>query len=207
MITIKCPNCNQLFEAEDSVIGERIECAVCGTQFQTEEQNVHVMKLEPNQIIPDKEPRFYERLFDMMRSFFEIVGGILLGVLGGLIGGISELIQSVFIIISICIIGLVVFFYFYDGFTPPVEVTFRETLVPGDHTKVLQVRNNGKDTLALQIDAYNDDYNQHATHTFTVKPGRLYEIGRIEMNWQFERGERYTIKAMNYLFPYNGTVP
>ena len=161
------------------------------------------MKLDPNQIIPDTKHSLFRRFMKMMSLLGCLIGGIFAGILEGA----AESIKMVVTVIIVCVVGLFVLLYFYDGITPPVEVTFRETLVPGDHTKVLQVWNCGDDTLALQIDAYNDDYNQHARHTFTVKPGRHYELGRVEMNWHFEQGERYTIKATNYLLPYKGTVP
>lgn len=33
MPTINCPNCNQSYEVDDNVVGEKVECAVCETTF------------------------------------------------------------------------------------------------------------------------------------------------------------------------------
>ena len=33
MATINCPNCNQTYEVDDSVIGQKVECAVCSSTF------------------------------------------------------------------------------------------------------------------------------------------------------------------------------
>ena len=37
MPTIICPNCNQQYEVEDDVLGEKVECAVCNTTFIAQE--------------------------------------------------------------------------------------------------------------------------------------------------------------------------
>ena len=49
--------------------------------------------------------------------------------------------------------------------------------------------------------------NQEASHIFKVAPGATYEIGRLEMDWFFLKGETYTIDADGYLIPITGTVP
>ena len=41
MPTITCPNCNQIYEVEDDVLGEKVECAVCNTTFIAQE-NEHM---------------------------------------------------------------------------------------------------------------------------------------------------------------------
>ena len=92
------------------------------------------------------------------------------------------------------------------GVLPPATVTFRESML--DSSRVMQVTNrSGNETLVLQLDVYNDTYNQHGQLVFKVKPGATYEIGRLEMGWLFRRGERFSLKADGYVIPIDDTVP
>ena len=92
------------------------------------------------------------------------------------------------------------------GVLPPATVTFRESML--DSSRVMQVTNrSGNETLVLQLDVYNDTYNQHGQLVFKVKPGATYEIGRLEMGWLFRRGERFSLKADGYVIPIEDTVP
>ena len=74
------------------------------------------------------------------------------------------------------------------GLQPPIAVTFRYSLL--DSTRVLQVTNkSGNETLIMKIDVQNKEEKQQASHVFKVRPGDTYEIGRLEMNWVFLKGE------------------
>ena len=92
------------------------------------------------------------------------------------------------------------------GATPPAAITFRYSML--DTTRVLQVTNkSNSETLVMRIEAKNHEKNQEASHIFKVAPGSTYEIGRLEMDWVFEKGETYTIHADGYPIPITGTVP
>lgn len=94
-----------------------------------------------------------------------------------------------------------------QGVRPPLTVTFRESLLPGG-TRVLQITNrSSSETLVLRVDAFNDVRNQHAYQIVNVSPGAVQELGIMEMDWVFEKGERYKISADGYLLSVNGTVP
>lgn len=93
------------------------------------------------------------------------------------------------------------------GIRPPLTVTFRESMLPGG-TRVLQITNrSSSETLVLRVDAFNDARNQHAYQIVNVSPGAVQELGIIEMDWLFEKGERYKISADGYLLSVRGTVP
>lgn len=57
MATINCPNCNQSYEVDDNVIGEKIECAYCNTTFLAREiKTAEPIKLQLNPQGQDEGP-------------------------------------------------------------------------------------------------------------------------------------------------------
>ncbi len=63
MPTITCPNCNQIYEVEDNVLNEKVECAVCNTTFIAQE-NEHMQSSTPDCIRESiQEINYKGRLF------------------------------------------------------------------------------------------------------------------------------------------------
>lgn len=107
---------------------------------------------------------------------------------------------------AIFVVGVFVYMCATDkDLIPPVEVTFRDSLITG---KVLQVRNTSAgETLNCNLRVSNKEKMQRGSYTFRVSPGSMHEIGLMEMGWSFEPGETYTIDVERYVIPVHATVP
>ena len=104
-------------------------------------------------------------------------------------------IASIFIILFQCCI------------IPPATISFRQSMLYSS-TRVMQITNRSEsETLVMRLDVSNEKKNQASYYVFIVKPSETQEIGILEMNWAFEEGEKYSLKADGYLFPITGTVP
>ena len=91
---------------------------------------------------------------------------------------------------------------------PPISVTFRGSLMDFGTTSVMQITNrSGSETLVVTVHVENKKSNHHTSHTVKIRPGDTVELGRLEMNWCFEKGETYSITADGYGLPHTGTVP
>ena len=75
-------------------------------------------------------------------------------------------------------------------------------------TKVMKITNrSGSETLVATVYVENKKSNRYASHIVRIGPGDTVELGRLEMNWYFETGENYSIKADGYGIAHRGTVP
>lgn len=91
---------------------------------------------------------------------------------------------------------------------PPISVTFRGSLMDFGKTQVMRITNrSGSETLVVTVYVENKKSNQHKSHVVKIGPGDTVELGRLEMNWYFETGETYSIKADGYGIAHTGTVP
>ena len=111
-----------------------------------------------------------------------------------------------FTVLFMLAVGVFVYMCATDkDLNPPVEVTFRDSLITG---KVLQVRNTSAgETLNCNLRVSNKKKMQRGSYTFRVSPGSMHEIGLMEMGWSFEPGETYTIDVERYVIPVHATVP
>ena len=62
MPTITCPNCNQLYEVEDTVLGEKVECAVCNTTFVAQEKE-HIQSSAADSVRESMQETTYKGKF------------------------------------------------------------------------------------------------------------------------------------------------
>lgn len=92
------------------------------------------------------------------------------------------------------------------GIQPPATVTFRKSML--DSTRVVQVTNRkNNETLVMSLHVVNRKKGEKGDYTFKVGPGETVEIGRLEMGWVFESGEKITLRADGYPMSMSGTVP
>lgn len=93
-----------------------------------------------------------------------------------------------------------------ERISPPLTITFRESLL--DSTRVMQLTNrSGSETLVAQIEVRNDARGQRREHVLKIGPGSTEELGRLEMNWVFEPGEKFKVSCDGYFGTLSGAVP
>jgi len=81
--------------------------------------------------------------------------------------------------------------------TSPVQTTWRQSALDPNGL-VLQVRNTGDRHLSCRLDARNETTRQTVTHTFSVGPNQLTEVGLLEAGWSFKSAERGTIATEGF---------
>lgn len=89
---------------------------------------------------------------------------------------------------------------------PPLTITFRESLL--DSTRVMQLTNrSGSESLVAQVQVRNKTTGEKKTHILKIAPGATEELGRLEMAWVFEPGEKFDVKCDGYWRTFSGRVP
>ncbi|MBR3902376.1 MAG: hypothetical protein IKJ29_01825 [Akkermansia sp.] len=92
------------------------------------------------------------------------------------------------------------------GLTAPVEISLRDSLLFSG--KVVKVANTTKESpleCTLTVSTVNGDMTK--SHNFQVAPGRAYEVGMVQMQWNFKTGEKVRVKAKGYLLPTTFQIP
>lgn len=92
------------------------------------------------------------------------------------------------------------------GLTAPVEISLRDSLLFSG--KVVKVANTTKESpleCTLTVSTVNRDMTK--SHNFQVAPGRAYEVGMVQMQWNFKTGEKVRVKAKGYLLPTTFQIP
>lgn len=93
------------------------------------------------------------------------------------------------------------------GITPPLTVNFRKSLL--DSTRVMQLTNrSGKETLVvlvLVIDGRNK--SKQDRHLLKIRPGDTEEVGWVQADFNFERGDEFKVSCDGYMRSFSGTVP
>lgn len=91
------------------------------------------------------------------------------------------------------------------GFTPPIKIDFRDSLLTG---KVLRVHNKSdRETLICMVRVHNKKSGERKSWPFRLFPNGTQEIGILEMGWCFEPGEKVQFEVDRYMIPLNYTVP
>ncbi len=109
------------------------------------------------------------------------------------------------ILVAIVVLVLILIFTGTYPLTPPVRISFRPSMLEG---KVLQVTNTSRgDTLQCTMSVSNSRSKESNTYSFRLPPGYRQEIGILEANWRFDKGETVSVRASGYAFPLWCTVP
>lgn len=83
------------------------------------------------------------------------------------------------------------------GNSPPLEVTFRQSLMDSAGL-VLQVKNTERKHLSCIMTAENRTYEAKVTYEFSLGPNEHTEIGIVEAAWTFKTGESVTIQTEGF---------
>ena len=92
------------------------------------------------------------------------------------------------------------------GLSAPIELSMRDSLL--FNGKVIKVTNTDKETplnCTLSVSTTSGDMSKK--HSFRLHPGAFYEIGMVEMQWNFKSGEKASIKTEGYLLPTTIQIP
>lgn len=92
------------------------------------------------------------------------------------------------------------------GLSAPIEISVRDSLLFSG--KVVKVVNTDKETpleCTLTVSTTSGDMTK--SHTFQLTPGLFYEIGMVQMQWNFKSGEKVQVKTKGYLLPENFQIP
>lgn len=76
MAKIVCPNCNQSYEVDDNVLGEKVECAVCNTKFtacETKSDEAVTVLTPPTPVEPTTRTRLDRKLI----ALFSVCGAVI----------------------------------------------------------------------------------------------------------------------------------
>ncbi len=92
------------------------------------------------------------------------------------------------------------------GLKAPVEISLRDSLLFSG--KVVKVTNTDPETqLECTLTVRNASGDTTKTHSFKLAPGRAYEVGMVQMQWNFKTGEKVQVKARGYLLPTRFVIP
>lgn len=86
---------------------------------------------------------------------------------------------------------------------PPISITWRNSLLGSG--KVMQLHNDSEGSLSLSVSGSDDKDSSKVA--LTISGGATKELGILEMNWDWQSGETYTIQAAGYALPIIGKVP
>ena len=78
---------------------------------------------------------------------------------------------------------------------PPVSVTFRQSMING---YVLQLHNRSVNRVVASIYVKNDATTHSKSCSFGVSPNDMSEVGLMEMDWAFEKGEHGYVAIDGY---------
>lgn len=76
--------------------------------------------------------------------------------------------------------------------TPPVSLTFRESLLKG---YVLQLHNRSSNRVVAHVYVKNERLNQSRNVSVSIAPNAMEELGVLEMDWTFMPGENGSVSA------------
>ena len=113
---------------------------------------------------------------------------------------------KVFLVIgSIIVIIVAIWFLLWNRpVPPPISVTWRQSLLYSG--KVMKLYNESENS-ALSLVVTGKDSKDSSSVVLTISAGSTKELGVLEMNWNWQTGETYQIKATGYGLPIIGTVP
>ena len=80
---------------------------------------------------------------------------------------------------------------------PPIDVSFRESLMFDG--KVLQVKNTTTDKhLSCLMTVHNYTHQQKKSFSFVLSPRETQEVGVLEIGWRFSTGESVSIEVEGF---------
>lgn len=101
------------------------------------------------------------------------------------------------VIIVAVIYAIIYFCSFFSNPEPPIDVSFRESLMFDG--KVLQVKNTTTDKhLSCLMTVRNYTLHQEKTFSFALSPRETQEVGVLEIDWRFSTGESVTIEVEGF---------
>lgn len=92
------------------------------------------------------------------------------------------------------------------GLTAPIEISVRDSLLfSGKVVKVVNTDNETPLECTLTVSTTSGDMTK--SHTFQLNPGYFYEVGMVQMQWNFKSGEKFQVKTKGYMLPTHFQIP
>ena len=108
-------------------------------------------------------------------------------------------------LIILIVIGVIIFSMPNGPAPPPISVTWRKSASLFWSGKVMQLHNESDSALSITVSG--SDSKDSKKVALTISAGASRELGVMEMNWNWQSGETYVIRATGYGLPIIGTVP
>lgn len=92
------------------------------------------------------------------------------------------------------------------GLSAPVDISMRDSLLFSG--KVVKVTNTDKEQpleCTLTVSTTSGDMTK--SHSFKLHPGQPYEVGMVQMQWNFKTGEKVQVRTKGYLLPTRFVIP